>query len=80
MSKEGLTVQNCGAGANTGMIVTKDIAGGVKKDAFFFTGELLTDADPFHCSTSAAKNLSVVTEDRLLDVKEYRTTLAIVMP
>jgi hypothetical protein len=53
MSEEGLTAQDRCPGADAGMIITKDILGSIKKDAFFFAGELLINADPFHCSTSA---------------------------
>jgi hypothetical protein len=80
VGEEGLTAQNCGTGADTGMIIAKDIAGGIKKDAFFFAGELLTDADPFHCSTSADRILFVVTRERQIGSKEYRTMLAREMP
>lgn len=68
MGKEGLAAQDRGAGADTGMIIAKNILGGIKKDAFFFAGELFTNADPFHCSTSTDGYLSVVTEDRPVDV------------
>lgn len=55
MGEERLTAQDRGAGADTGMIVAKDIVGSVKEDAFFFAGELFIDADPFHRSTSAGE-------------------------
>ena len=80
MRKEGLTGQDCGAGADTGMIVTKDIVGGIKQDTFFFAGELFIDADPFHCSTSAGRILFVVTRERQIGSKEYRTMLARAVP
>ena len=57
MSKKRLAAQDRGAGADTGMVITKNVRGGIKKDAFFFAGELLIDADPFHCSTSADGDL-----------------------
>jgi hypothetical protein len=53
VGKERLTAQDRSAGADTGMIITKNILGGIKKNAFFFAGKLLMNADPFHCSTSA---------------------------
>jgi len=64
MGEEGLAAENCSAGADAGMIITKDIVGGIKKNAFFFAGELLINADPFHCSTSAGRILFVVTRER----------------
>ena len=80
MRKEGLTVQDRGAGADAGVIVAKDIVRGIKKNAFFFAGELLINADPFHCSTSAGRILFVVTRERQIGSKEYRTMLARAVP
>jgi hypothetical protein len=80
MGEEGLARQDRGTGADTGMIVAKDIVGSVKKNPFFFAGELLIDADPFHCSTSAGRFLFVVTRERRNASKEYRTMLARAMP
>jgi hypothetical protein len=80
MGKEGLAAQDRGAGADTGMIIAKDIVGSIKKDTLFFAGELLTDADPFHCSTSAGRFWFVVTRARQIGLKEYRTMLARAVP
>jgi hypothetical protein len=80
MREEGLARQDRGAGADTGMIVAKDIVGGIKQDPFFFAGELLIDADPFHCSTSAGRFLFVATRERRNASKEYRTMLARAVP
>jgi hypothetical protein len=67
MGKEGLATQDRGAGADTGMIIAKNVVRSIKKDAFFFAGELLTDADPFHCSTSVDRLLlSRQENDKLL--------------
>jgi hypothetical protein len=57
MGKERLTTQNRGAGADTGMIIAKDVVRSIKQDAFFFAGKLFRDADPFHCSTSVDRFL-----------------------
>jgi len=67
--KEGLAAQDCGARADTGMIIAKDIVRGVKKDALFFVGELLINADPFHCSTSVGQDCSVTVINNKLTSK-----------
>ena len=80
MGKEGLTAQDGGAGADTGMIIAKNILGGIKKDALFFAGELFFNADPFHCSTSADRDLSDAAGPRTIDDKEDKTVLARAVP
>jgi hypothetical protein len=80
MSEEGLTAQDRSAGTDTGMIVTKNILGGIKQDAFFFARELLINTDPFHCSTSADRDLSGAAGQRQIDDKKYRTMLARAVP
>lgn len=72
MGKERLTAQDRGAGADTGMIIAKDLLGRIKKDTFFFAGELFIDADPFHCSTSADRDLSVLPESITLIAKKIK--------
>lgn len=53
MGEEGLTGQDRGAGADTGMVVPKNIVGGIKENTRFFAGKLHGNADPFHAHTSA---------------------------
>lgn len=55
MRKEGLTTQDRGAGTDTGVVFAKDIGRGIEEDAFFVTGELLADADPFHDDSLAGR-------------------------
>jgi hypothetical protein len=80
MGKEGLAAQDRSAGADTGMIIAKNILGGIKKDAIFFAGELFINTDPFHCFTSAGLVLSAAAGQRQIDNKECRTMLARAVP
>jgi hypothetical protein len=50
VGKEGFAGEDRLAGADTGVIIAKDVFGRIKEDSFCFPWELFANADPFHFS------------------------------
>jgi hypothetical protein len=59
VGKEGFAGEDRLAGADTGVIIAKDVFGRIKEDSFCFSWELFVNADPFHFVTSAVRVIPV---------------------